>query len=94
MAVGGFSGESWISWKARVSVGWEASEWTEEERSRRQGDQAAGEERRRERREEEDARRDAAMADRSAGVLARRRGDGVMAAETKSTERTEKGKIS
>lgn len=73
VAVGDFSGESWISWKARVSVWWAASEWTGEERSRRQGDHAAGEERRLERREEEDdARRDAAMADRSAGALARR----------------------
>lgn len=69
VAVEGFSGESWISSKARVSVLWEASEWTEEDRRRRQGDQVAEEERRRERREEDDACSDAAMAaDRSAGA--------------------------
>lgn len=70
VAVDGFSGDSWISSKARVSVWLEASEWTEEERTWLHGDQAAEEEeRRRERREEDDARRDAAMANRS-----RRRG--------------------
>ena len=68
VAVGGFSGDSWISSKARVSVWWEASEWTGEERRRRHGEQPEEDERKRERREDE-ARRDAAMADRVAGAL-------------------------
>lgn len=69
MAVDGFSGDSWISSKARVSAWCEASPWTEEERKRRHGDQAAEEERRRERREEDEDWIDAAMANRFAGVL-------------------------
>lgn len=70
MAVAGFSGDSWISSKARVSVWWGASEWTGEERRRRHGHREHPEEneRRRERREDE-ARRDAAMADRVARAL-------------------------
>lgn len=70
VAVAGFSGDSWISSKARVSVWWGASEWTGEERRRRHGHREHPEEneRRRERREDE-ARRDAAMADRVARAL-------------------------
>ena len=70
VAVGGFSGDSWISSKARVSVWWGASEWTGEERRKRHGEHPEEDERRRERREDE-ARRDATMADRCAGALAK-----------------------
>jgi hypothetical protein len=65
VAVGGFSGDSWISSKARVSVSG-ASELTDEERRRRRGHQAEEDEGRRERREDA-IRKDAAMADSFAG---------------------------
>jgi hypothetical protein len=65
VAVGGFSRDSWISSKARVSVSG-ASELTDKERRRRRGHQAEEHERRRERREDA-IRRDAAMSDSFAG---------------------------